>query len=351
MKKILVIEDNFEVRENLQEILELDGYEVFTAVNGKKGVEQAREQMPDLILCDVMMPELDGFGVLNILNRSTDLNHIPLIFLTAKAEKEDFRKGMGLGADDYITKPFDDVQLLNTIELRLKKSERLQNNVDNSSVGIQNFFSEIKAQKAIEDLSKEKEIRIFSAKDRIYEEGSNPRLLFYIEEGEVKLTVQNEVGKEMITQLLGKGDFMGAIELISNSAYQQSANCLSDVKLRLIPKEDFLTVLYNNRDLGVRFIKLLANKTQSIEQKLISLAYDSVRQKIVEAILQYAESLKIREDSFQVNLTRDELSQMAGTTKESAIRTLSDFKTEQLIKIENKIILVKSKKKLRQIIA
>ncbi len=104
-KKILIIEDNEDIRENLAEILELAGYESFTAENGKIGVEIAEKLMPDLILCDVMMPVLDGFGVLSILNKKPQTADIPFIFLTAKAEKADFRYGMNLGADDYITKP------------------------------------------------------------------------------------------------------------------------------------------------------------------------------------------------------------------------------------------------------
>ena len=112
MKKIVVVEDNLEVRENLAEILSLSGYEVHEAENGKIGVKVIMETKPDLILCDVMMPELDGFGVLKVLNHNPELMHIPFMFLTAKAEKTDFRKGMGLGADDYITKPYDDVELL-----------------------------------------------------------------------------------------------------------------------------------------------------------------------------------------------------------------------------------------------
>jgi len=98
MKKILVIEDNLEVRENVCEILELANYDVVPAHNGKVGVEKAVSELPDLIVCDVMMPELDGFGVLKILSKNRTTYDIPFIFLTAKAEKDDFRKGMGLGA-------------------------------------------------------------------------------------------------------------------------------------------------------------------------------------------------------------------------------------------------------------
>ena len=126
MKKILVIEDNTEVRENIEEILELSDYQVISAENGKIGVEKALKETPDLILCDVMMPELDGFGVLHILAKKPATADIPFIFLTAKAEKSDFRKGMNLGADDYITKPFTEDELISAIESRIAKASILK---------------------------------------------------------------------------------------------------------------------------------------------------------------------------------------------------------------------------------
>ena len=146
-KKILVIEDNPEVRENIVEILSLDGYDVLAAENGKIGVEAALAQTPDLILCDIMMPVLDGFGVLKILNKNVATHHIPFVFLTAKAEKEDFRRGMGLGADDYITKPFDDTELLEAIEMRLAKSDRVRSISGSSDESLRRFFSEAKARR------------------------------------------------------------------------------------------------------------------------------------------------------------------------------------------------------------
>lgn len=121
MKKILIIEDNDEVRENTAEIIELSNYKVITAENGKAGVELALAEKPDLIICDIMMPVLDGYGVYHLLGKHTETASIPFIFLTAKSEKTDFRRGMEMGADDYITKPFDGIELLNAIEVRLKK--------------------------------------------------------------------------------------------------------------------------------------------------------------------------------------------------------------------------------------
>src|SRR6188472_3023247 len=121
MKSILVIEDNKDIRENTAEILDMAGYKTFTAENGKKGVEVALSEKPDIIICDIMMPELDGYGVLHLLKKNSATREIPFIFLTAKTERSDLRKGMEMGADDFITKPFEEIELLNAVETRLKK--------------------------------------------------------------------------------------------------------------------------------------------------------------------------------------------------------------------------------------
>jgi DNA-binding NarL/FixJ family response regulator len=124
MKKILVIEDEPEMRRNLTAVLRYHDYEPVAAENGRAGVETARREKPDLILCDVMMPELDGFGVLQALQAEISLARIPFIFLTAKGEKDDLRSGMDLGADDYLTKPVANADLVRAIEVRLRRVEQ-----------------------------------------------------------------------------------------------------------------------------------------------------------------------------------------------------------------------------------
>ncbi len=126
MKKILVIEDEEFVRENIVELLEAEGFEVYDAENGCLGIDVAKSKLPDLILCDVMMPGLDGLGVLATLRKDAILAAIPFIFLTAKAAKSDFRQGMELGADDYITKPFTRNELLGAISTRLEKQATVE---------------------------------------------------------------------------------------------------------------------------------------------------------------------------------------------------------------------------------
>nr|AHI58828.1 WelR3 [Hapalosiphon welwitschii UTEX B 1830] len=121
MNRILIIEDEPQIRSNLEEILQLADFETLTAPNGQIGLQIAKTKLPDLIICDIMMPELDGYGVLSALHQDEATTNIPVILLTAKAERSDFRYGMQLGADDYLTKPFTTEELLNAVTIRLEK--------------------------------------------------------------------------------------------------------------------------------------------------------------------------------------------------------------------------------------
>jgi DNA-binding NarL/FixJ family response regulator len=123
-KKILVIEDEPEMRRNIAALLRYHDFEPVIAENGRRGIEAARRDKPDLILCDVMMPELDGHGVLQALQADALLARVPFIFLTGKGEKQDLRSGMNLGADDYLTKPVANADLVRAVEARLRRSEQ-----------------------------------------------------------------------------------------------------------------------------------------------------------------------------------------------------------------------------------
>ena len=239
MKKILIIEDNLDVRENLAEILGLSNFETITAENGKIGVQKALDNAPDLILCDVMMPELDGYGVLNILGKKAKTAEIPFIFLTAKAERSDFRKGMNLGADDYITKPFDQSELLDVIERRIKKSARIKKAFDGTNQGLTSFINEARGQQELDKLTEERTTKEYKKKEKIYLEGERPKHLYFIVSGKVKTYKTNEWGKEYITGIHEPGEFLGYLSMIKESPHTESAAVMEDTELSQIPKNDF----------------------------------------------------------------------------------------------------------------
>jgi CheY-like chemotaxis protein len=342
MKKILIVEDNPDVRENLAEILLLSGYTAITAENGKMGVEKAQSENPDLILCDIMMPELDGYGVLHILSRQQQTADIPFIFLTAKAEKEDFRRGMSLGADDYIVKPFDDVALLQTIEARLQKSDRLRKASAQGTGTIEHFIDEARAMDAIRHLSENRELRHYKKKDMIFKEGDHPRWLYFVEKGKVKVFKTSDDGRELIVKVAQTGDFLGFLALFKEDAYPESAAALEDCSIKLVPKQDFAALVFGNRDVNARFIKMLANHIAEREQQLIELAYNSVRKRVATALV------KLNEQSGPaIQLLREDLAALAGTAKETLIRTLTDFKNEGMVDITDGVVTVLKLEKLR----
>src|SRR6187401_1294023 len=174
-KTILVIDDNKDIRENTAEILDLAGYKVTTAENGKKGVEAAIKEKPDIIVCDIMMPELDGYGVLHLVRKNPETQNIPFIFLTAKTERSDFRKGMEMGADDFITKPFEEIELLNAVEVRLKKSAILAQKYTSTPQGLTQFLQDVKNTGMVDKLSETYETEIYNKKQMLYIEGRRPR--------------------------------------------------------------------------------------------------------------------------------------------------------------------------------
>jgi DNA-binding response OmpR family regulator len=347
MKKILLIEDNLEVRENTAEILELANFNVLTAENGKIGVDMAMKEDPDLIICDIMMPELDGYGVLHILSKNKNTAKIPFIFLTAKTDKMDFRKGMNMGADDYLTKPFEDTELLDAIESRLKKREITTTDYNQTFEGINEFITDARAVAKLEDLSNERKKRVYSKKSEIFRKGDLPNYLFFIQSGKVKEFKTNEDGKEFIIGIYGVGEFFGYEALLENSEYRESATAIESTELALIPKKDFFSLIYSNRDVANKFIEMLSNKVSEKEDNLLHLAYNSVRQRTAEALVTLWEKY---EKQPEISISRDDLAHMVGTATESVIRVLSDFKEEKVIEIQSGKIRIKEAEKLKRIV-
>lgn len=340
MKKILVIEDNNEIRENTAEILGLANYSVVTAQNGKIGVELANREKPDLIICDIMMPELDGYGVLHILSKKPETAAIPFIFVTAKTERSDIRKGMELGADDYLTKPFDDTELLNAIEIRFRKNELRSKDYEVGAAGLDSFIKDAQKALNLKDLCKDRKVKSVKKKTDIYSEGDTPSNVFFIQSGEVKVSKAHPEGKELITNLYKKNDFFGFEPILENTEYQDSAIALQDSEIITIPKQDFLTLIFSQPDVSASFISLLCKKVAQKEEQLINLAYSSVRQRTAEALLKTKD----------VRVSREDLAKIVGTASESVIRVLSEFKDEGVITVEGGKIDIKHPSRLEKII-
>jgi CheY-like chemotaxis protein/CRP-like cAMP-binding protein len=272
-QKILIIEDNSDIRENVVELLTLSGYEAVEAGDGREGAKLALQELPDLILCDIMMPAIDGYGVLHILSKHRETYNIPFIFLTAKAEKSDLRKGMTLGADDYITKPFDETDLLTAIENRLKKFSE-SHPFDN---GRENFLEKI--------FEKNKKTKSYDKKEYFYRENDSPRRLYYIHEGKVKISKINKEGREVVLELCGKGDFFGYWGILEGRLYNENAQAIEDCTIFEIPMDEFKKLLKTNSTISSNFLKLLSNNMLIKEDKIIELAYESVRKRVANALI------------------------------------------------------------------
>src|SRR5690554_6648831 len=163
MKSLLVIDDNVSIRENIQAMLEMAGYNVKTAANGEKGVALAEMMMPDIILCDIVMPGMDGFDVLRKVRNNNRIGTTPFIFLSALNEKQEIRKGMNVGADDYLTKPFEEAELIEAIESRLQRNEFLKKDFLKNHIGVNSFFKEASQFIKFESLTENRDLEEYKA--------------------------------------------------------------------------------------------------------------------------------------------------------------------------------------------
>jgi CheY-like chemotaxis protein len=342
MKRILLIEDDATVRENTAELLELSDYEVVTASDGKKGVERAKTELPDIIVCDIMMPELDGYDVLVQLSENPKTSGIPFIFLSAKTEHKDVRRGMDLGADDYLTKPFEEDDLLSAIESRLAKIEILKNkNNESREDQIQNLS-------AFREMMRSREQVKYKAGDPVYEEGKSSVHFYMIERGVVKAHKFDSRGKEMITELYKEGDFFGNLSFNKNSAYGEYATAMEETVLYVAPKDELREILRQNSNISLELLEEMGDHLLGVKEQLLEIAYASVRRKTARTILLFAHKIK-KNPLHSIRISRSDLAGVAGIASETLIRTLSDFKKEGLIEIEGRNVKLLDAEKLEKI--
>jgi len=352
MIKILIIEDNQDVRENTAEILELANYTVCTAEDGEKGVEIAKLAKPDIIICDIMMPKMNGYDVLLQLSKDKITASIPFIFLTAKTERIDVRKGMNLGADDYLTKPFEERELLDAISSRLNKRRFLKKEFSRDVEGLNQFFNEVSVQEGIESLSADRKIVKFNKKEVIFMEGDTANTLYFIQKGAVKTYKTTESGKCLVTGLFGPGQFVGQLSLLTNKgSYIDTATVLEQTEVFEIPKADFTTLLFGDKLISNKFISMISNDLVDLQEQLVSMAFSTVRQRLAKVLLDLSKNdILQNSENNGINISREDLASLIGTATETAIRMLTDFKEEGLIRIiPHREIIVDDKKNLKNI--
>jgi len=351
MKTILIIEDNEDIRENVAEILMLSDYKVIMAANGKEGIEAAQKNSPDLIICDIMMPGVDGYGVLHVLHKDPATQNIPFIFLTSKSERSDFRSAMEMGADDYITKPFAGNELLNAIESRLRKMDIMKKQLTPDLEGLNELMSTLNSKKTLDDLKKESNTNEYKKKQLIYKEGQNPHYLYYILKGKVKTFKTHEDGKDLVMDLYNEGDFFGFVPLLEATAYKENAESMEETELALIPRKDFEELINSSPVTAKKFIGMLAKNLMEKEKQLLGIAYNTLRKKVADALMSLQKKYHTnKKEPYLIDISRDDLATIAGTATESLIRTLSDFKSEGLIDIKTGKVIITNDKKLENLI-
>lgn len=348
MKTILIIEDDAALRENTAELLELANYKVITAPNGRLGIASALEALPDLIVCDIMMPEVDGYGVLEALSHNDTTCNIPFIFLSAKTAYKEIRMGMNMGADDYLTKPFEEEELLNAIASRIAKAIILNTN--------QNLVNE--AQEPEEQLRSLHELKNFfddhgeeahfSKGTILYEAGTRSFRIYLILKGVVKTYKVDKSGKELITSLFKSDDFLGFTSLLENEPYEETAQALEDVTVVGVSKVKLQEVLEHSQHISMELMQLLTNDLSVVKKQLLQMAYSSVRKKTAKTILQFAAILNDTTD-LPICIARNDLASVAGIATETLIRTLSEFKCKGLIEIEGRNIRILNVRGLKNI--
>ena len=345
MKTILLIEDDVTIRENTAELLEMAGFAVLTAENGQLGVAQALATRPDLVVCDIMMPVLDGYGVLQIFNQNAQLAGVPFIFLTAKTERTDLRRGMELGADDYLTKPFDKAELLSAITGRLNRFQHLRPDYAATAQGLGEFLDDARAVGDLAGLSADRKVHVLRRKQDVYLEGDEPTRVYFVQTGRVKTVKTTDGGKELITGLYGPGEFFGYLALLGHGPHPDSAVAVEESELVYIPQDDFTQLLWRNAEVSQHFIRLLAGRVSERETQLLAMAYSSIRRRVADTLLHL--HAQAGPDG-AIELAREDLAAMVGTAPESLIRTLSEFKQDGLVALTPKNIRVLEPEKLRR---
>ena len=344
-KKILLIEDDQLVRSNTIEILELANYTVKGSKNGKEGVSMAKAFLPDLIVCDILMPELDGYGVLQIVSKTPKLEQIPVIFLSAKTDHESIRKGMEMGADDYISKPFEESELLRAIESRLKRVEVFEQKTTSFPKHLKVKKTNLKSIKDIDRFLTQKKVFSYKKGEAIYCQGNISSHIFLIKKGWIKTFKTDAFGKQFIINYFTNNQYFGYTSFAKHLPHFENSEALTKTELYKISKDEITAMINNNHHIIYSFIDLLADDLVEMKDKLLLTAYGSVRRRTALTLLNLLKIFPQTSNNIIV-MKRKDLADTIGIAKETLIRTLHDFRNENLIELTTKDIKILNKEGL-----
>jgi len=217
--------------------------------------------------------------------------------------------------------------------------------------GLQQLLITATGSNPLKKLMEEGNTDRFKKKQLIYQEGNRPTSLYFIQKGKVKTYKVNNDGKELAVNLYNSGEFLGYVALLEGCNYHENAEALEACELTAIPREEFETLINNNRDVARQFIGLLAKNITEKEQQLLHLAYSSLRKKVAEALLFLKKKYhQTTDEPFSIDMSRENLATIAGTATESMIRTLGDFRDEKLLEIKQGVITILNEQKLANLV-
>jgi CRP-like cAMP-binding protein/CheY-like chemotaxis protein len=341
--RILIIMEQHDEDHYLRELLTMAGYEVLMAFNGKSGIAMAQAEQPDAILCEVFMPEMDGFSVLVVLSKQAETATIPFVFFAHTYHKADIRKGMELGADDYLSRPFSDVQLLNALAVRIRKRENQLDYFKNTYRIDQNKPLYQQGKLALELLKDQSIQRKIKKKQILFYEGDKVIGIYYVRKGAIKVTKIAQDGRELTVRIHSTGDYIGLHNLYNEHTHTDNAEAMSDCEISILPIQEFEKLIEHHPEMASKFIHLLSQESSKTEEHLIRIAYDSVRKRIANSLISYFKTYCPHGES--IHLSRNELANISGTTPETVSRTLTDFEQEGLIrKDQNRIVIINAEK-------
>ncbi|WP_316753021.1 response regulator [Pedobacter gandavensis] len=334
--KILIIADESDSRTSTILLLKMANYDVIEAYNGKQGVNQALTIQPDLILCNTMLPDIDGYMILSLIKKLPQAQNIPFIILASKNDQNEVRKSMIMGADDYLIKPFRNIEILETIEMRLKKRAEQKKRPDsvvnggNIKNGIESF----------EKIITESRLRHFKRKQVIYYQEDSADAIHLIASGSVKTLKTTPDGRDLVTGIYKENEYFGINAYFSAEVHHETAETIEETLLYTFPRAVLDPLIDKFSDLSKKFIGIIAANNLKKEHQLLEFAYFSVRKRMSQLLLRLYPKNNAGVVQW-IDISRENLAAMSGMASETVSRVLSDFKKDGLImRDSNKIMII-----------